>query len=104
MLAMPERLELPLERIRAALKTHCVDNGGTIYWVASAALRLSSKGYSMPKMTASTRRLSIDPLILRDRLDAADPVSSARTELYFSSFFVAYAADLKIGARPHGLP
>ncbi|MBK1869359.1 L,D-transpeptidase family protein [Aestuariivirga sp. YIM B02566] len=95
----PGRLELPLERIRPALKAHYVDNGGTIYWVGSG------------RMTPFIQRLvdaeddglnpddyPIDTLIdLRDGIDANDPMSAARAELYFSAFFVAYAADLKTG-------
>ncbi|WP_162918718.1 L,D-transpeptidase family protein [Taklimakanibacter deserti] len=99
MLAAPERLELPLERIRQQLKTHYVDNGGTVYWVGTG------------RMTPFIQRLldaeddglnpddyPIDTLIdLRDGLDANDPMSAARAELYFSAFFVAYASDLKTG-------
>ncbi|MGE0238281.1 MAG: murein L,D-transpeptidase [Parvibaculaceae bacterium] len=95
----PGRLELPLERIRPALKAHYVDNGGTVYWVGTG------------RMTPFVQRLldaeddglnpsdyPIDTLInLRDGLDAGDPMSAARAELYFSAFFVAYASDLKTG-------
>jgi L,D-transpeptidase YcbB len=98
-LASPDRLELPLERIRAALKAHYVDNGGTIYWVGTG------------RMTPFIQRLldaeddglnpadyPIDTLIdLRDSMADNDPMSAARAELYFSAFFVAYAADLKTG-------
>jgi murein L,D-transpeptidase YcbB/YkuD len=95
----PGRLELPLERIRPALKAHYVDNRGTIYWVGTG------------RMTPFIQRLldaeddglnpadyPIDTLIdLRDGLADHDPVSAARAELYFSAFFVAYASDLKTG-------
>ena len=95
----PARLELPLERIRPALRAHYVDNGGTIYWVGTG------------RMTPFIQRLvdaeddglnpsdyPIDTLIdLRDGLDDNDPMSAARAELYFSAFFVAYASDLKTG-------
>src|SRR5262245_39050132 len=87
-LASPERLELPLERIRPALKAHYVGNGGTIYWVGTG------------RMTPFIQRLldaeddglnpadyPIETLIdLRDLIDANDPMSAARAELYFSSF------------------
>jgi L,D-transpeptidase YcbB len=99
MLADPERLELPIERIRAALKAHYVDNTGIVYWVGTG------------RMTPFIQRLldaeddglnpadyPIDTLIdLRDEIDAKDPMSAARAELYFSAFFVAYASDLKTG-------
>jgi len=99
LLESPDRLELPIQRIRPALKAHYVDNGGTIYWVGTG------------RMTPFIQRLQraaddglnpddypIEPLIaVRDAIDPDDPQSAARAELYFSSFFVAYAADLKIG-------
>jgi murein L,D-transpeptidase YcbB/YkuD len=98
-LTSPGRLELPLERIRAALKAHYVDNQGTIYWVGSG------------RMTPFLQRLAraeddglnpadypVDALTqLRDSITAADAFAAARAELYYSAFFVAYAADLKIG-------
>lgn len=94
-----DRLELPIQRIRPALKAHYVDNGGTIYWVGTG------------RMTPFIQRLQraaddglnpadypIETLIdVRDAIDPDDPQSAARAELYFSAFFVAYAADLKIG-------
>jgi L,D-transpeptidase YcbB len=98
-LASPDRLELPLERIRDALKAHYVDNAGTIYWVGTG------------RMTPFIQRLldaeddglnpsdyPVDTLIdVRDEIDPNNPMSAARAELYFSAFFVAYAADLKTG-------
>jgi len=94
-----DRLPLPIQRIRPALQAHYVDNGGTIYWVGSG------------RMTPFIQRLGraaddglnpddypIESLIqVRDAIDPDDPRSSALAELYFSSFFVVYAADLKIG-------
>ncbi|MFN0194564.1 MAG: murein L,D-transpeptidase [Aestuariivirga sp.] len=98
-LTSQERLELPLERIRAALKAHYVDNQGTVYWVGSG------------RMTPFLQRLAraeddglnpedypVDALArLRDSLTSTDPFAAAKAELYYSAFFVAYAADLKIG-------
>lgn len=98
-LASPDRLELPIERVRDALRAHYVDNNGTVYWVGTG------------RMTPFIQRLldaeddglnpgdyPIDTLIeLRDSIDANDPLSAARAELYFSAFFIAYAADLKTG-------
>jgi murein L,D-transpeptidase YcbB/YkuD len=95
----PGRLTLPIERIREALKAHYLDNGGSIYWVGTG------------RMTAFIQRLEdaqfdglnpddypVDTLIdLRDSIDPEDPYSAAQAELYYSAFFVAYAADLKIG-------
>lgn len=94
-----ERLPLPIERIRSALKAHYVDNRGTIYWVGTG------------RMTPFIQRLEdaeddglnsgdypVDSLIdLRDIVTPDDPATAAVAELYYSTFFVAYAADLKIG-------
>jgi L,D-transpeptidase YcbB len=99
LLNSPERMALPVERVRQALKAHYIDNGGTIYWVGTG------------RMTPFIQRLEdaqfdglnpddypIDTLIdVRDAIDASDPLGAARAELYYSAFFVAYAADLKIG-------
>ena len=99
LLDSPGRLELPLERIRAALKAHYVDNAGTIYWVGTGRMT----PFIQRLVDAADDELNpddypVDTLIdLRDGLADSDPVSAARAELYFSSFFVAYAADLKTG-------
>jgi L,D-transpeptidase YcbB len=98
-LTSPDRLELPLQRIRPALTAHYVDNAGTIYWVGTG------------RMTPFIQRIEnaeddgLNPddypsgvlVEIRDAIDDSDPRTAARAELYFSSFFVSYAADLKIG-------
>ncbi len=98
-LESPERLPLPIERIRPALVKHYIQDQGTIYWVGTG------------RMTPFIQRLAdaaddglnpgdypIDSLIaLRDAIDPNDPERAAAAELYFSAFFVAYATDLKIG-------
>ena len=95
----PERLPLPLERIRPALLQHYVSDKGAVYWVGTG------------RMTPFLQRLAnaaddglnpddypIDALVeLRDSIDEYDPETAAVAELFFSTFFVAYAADLKIG-------
>ena len=95
----PDRLPLPLERIRPALTAHYVRDHGTIYWVGTG------------RMTPFIQRLAyaaddglnpedypVDALIgVRDSVTADDPDTAAQAELLFSAFFVAYAADLKIG-------
>ena len=95
----PDRLSLPIERIREALKAHYLNNDGSIYWVGTG------------RMTPFIQRLEdaqfdglnpddypVDTLIdVRDSIDPDDPHSAAQAELYYSAFFVAYAADLKIG-------
>ena len=95
----PERMPLPIERVRQALIAHYIGNSGTIYWVGTG------------RMTPFIQRLEdaefdglnpddypIDTLInLRDAIQPDDPQGAARAELYYTAFFVAYAADLKIG-------
>jgi murein L,D-transpeptidase YcbB/YkuD len=95
----PERLPLPLERIRPALLQHYVQDKGAVYWVGTG------------RMTPFLQRLAdaaedglnpddypIDALIeLRDSIEEYDPETAATAELFFSAFFVSYAADLKIG-------
>ena len=99
LLQSSERLPLPLERIRPALVAHYVREKGTIYWVGTG------------RMTPFIQRLAdaaddglnptdypIDSLIqLRDAIDPAEPQGAAAAELFYSAFFVSYAADLKIG-------
>jgi murein L,D-transpeptidase YcbB/YkuD len=98
-LARDERMPLPLERIRDALMAHYIRDEGTIYWVGTG------------RMTPFLQRLAdaesdglnpadypVDGLIaLRDSIEPDDAFAAAQAELYFSAFFVAYAADLKIG-------
>ena len=95
----PDRLPLPVERVRKALKAHYVDNGGTAYWVGT------------PRMTQFLQRLAgaeadglnpgdypISSLTeVRDESSSGGIASAAQAELYYSAFFIAYAADLKIG-------
>jgi L,D-transpeptidase YcbB len=94
-----DRLALPLERIRGALKAHYVANGGSIYWVGSGRMDLfiarvknaANDGLNPDDYPAETL---VD---IKDNLDPNDPFAAAEAELYYSAFFVAYAADLKIG-------
>jgi L,D-transpeptidase YcbB len=98
-LAGPERLPLPIERVRPALSAHYVDNGGTVYWVGTGRMTpflqrlknaagdgLNPDDYPIESLTE-----------IRDTLDESAPERAAEAELYFSAFFIAYAADLKIG-------
>ncbi len=95
----PERLELPIERVREALKAHYIGRSGTVYWVGTG------------RMTPFIQRLidaaddGLDPqdypietlIGLRDAITDLEPAAAAHAELYYSAFFVAYATDLKIG-------
>jgi L,D-transpeptidase YcbB len=94
-----QRLALPLERIRPALTAHYITNNGVIYWVGSGRM----DKFILRVQNAKADGLNpddypIDNLIsLRDTLDENDSEAAAQAELYYSAFFVAYAADLKIG-------
>jgi murein L,D-transpeptidase YcbB/YkuD len=98
-LTSKNRLALPIERIRNALKAHYIDNSGSIYWVGTGRMtpfiqrleNAEADGLNPDDYPASSL---ID---LRDNIDETDAYSAAEAELYFSAFFVAYAADLKIG-------
>jgi L,D-transpeptidase YcbB len=94
-----ERLALPLERVRPALTAHYVNNNGSIYWVGTGRMDLFIQRVKNATYDGlNPADYPVDNLIsLRDQLDPNDAAAAAQTELYFSSFFVAYAADLKIG-------
>jgi murein L,D-transpeptidase YcbB/YkuD len=95
----PGRLELPLERVRPALKAHYVTNNGAIYWVGTGRMtpfiqriaNAADDGLNPDDYPASTL------IKLRDGIKDSDPLTAARAELYYSAFFIAYASDLKIG-------
>jgi len=99
LLAEPEPLELPIERIRGALKKHYVDNNGTIYWIGTGRMTpFIQRVVDAAADCLNPDDYPLDTLIAyRDRINPADPRSAAHSELYFSAFFVAYASDLKIG-------
>jgi L,D-transpeptidase YcbB len=93
------RLPLVLERVRPALKSHYLQQGGSIYWANTGRMtpflqRLQRANYD----GLSPQDYPLEALQqLRDGLNADDARSAAEAELYYSAFFVAYAADLKIG-------
>ena len=95
----PERLPLPLERIRPALAAHYVRDKGPIYWIGTGRMtpflqRLADAGDD----GLNPGDYPIDALMeLRDMIEPDDPEGAAFVELYYSSFFLTYAADLKIG-------
>ncbi len=93
------RLPLPLEKVRATLKSHYMRNGGNIYWLNGA--RMDSFLQRMGRAHfdgLNPRDYPAGSLLeLRSSLNADDPDDAARAELYFSAFYIAYAADLKTG-------
>lgn len=98
-LIAPERLELPVERVREALKVHYIDRSGTIYWVGTGRMTpFIQRLLDAEDDGLDPRDYPIETLIdLRDSISESDPLSAARAELYYSAFFAAYATDLKIG-------
>ena len=98
-LAAPERLPLPLERIRPALIAHYTRNEAPVYWVGTGRMtpflqRLADAGDD----GLNPQDYPIDSLIeLRDTMDPDDPEAAAAVELFYSAFFVTYASDLKVG-------
>ena len=95
----PDRLSLPLEKVRPALKAHYITSRGPIYWVGSNRMdgflkRLRNATYD----GLNPADYPVDFLQgLRDRLNPDDANAAAQAELSYSAFLVAYAADLKIG-------
>ncbi len=98
-LSSPDRLPLPLERIRPALKAHYITNKGVIYWVGSGRMTPFIQRIANAEADGlNPADYPIDSLKqVRDQVSGADPYEAAQAELLFSAFFVAYAADLKIG-------
>ncbi len=99
MLNSPDRLALPIEKIRPALKAHYVGARGAIYWIGTG---------HMDQFLARITNATYDGLnpqdypvaylkSLRDNLNPDDATAAAQAELAYSAFLVAYAADLKIG-------
>jgi L,D-transpeptidase YcbB len=94
-----ERLALPIERIKPALTAHYLNNGGAIYWVGTGRMdKFINRVQRATYDGLNPNDYPLDTLIsIRDQLDENDPAAAAQAELYYSAFFVAYAADLKIG-------
>jgi L,D-transpeptidase YcbB len=93
------RLPLPLEKVRATLVAHYLKQNGSIYWANTGRMtpflqRLQRAEYD----GLNPQDYPVDALTqLRDGLDENDAHAAAESELYYSAFFIAYAADLKIG-------
>jgi L,D-transpeptidase YcbB len=98
MLNSGQRLALPLERVRPALASSYA-NGGGVYWVGTGRMDLFIQRVKNATYDGlSPADYPVENLIaVRDQANSGDPQAAAEAELYFSSFFVAYAADLKIG-------
>jgi len=95
----PDRLPLPLERVRAELRAHYVEGNAPLYWAGTG------------RMTPFLQRLAdaeddglrpedypVDTLLtVRDLIDASDVVTAAQAEIYYAAFFLQYASDMKVG-------
>lgn len=95
----PDRLPLPIERIRSALKQHYIVNKGSIYWVGTGRMTPFLQRIENAQLDGlNPADYPADTLAeMRDGISANDPRGAAMAELYYSAFFVAYAADLRIG-------
>ena len=91
LLNSPERMALPIERVRQALKAHYINNGGTIYWVGTGRMTpLIQRMEDAQFDGLNPEDYPIDSLIdVRDSIDANDPVGAAKAELYYSAFSAA---------------
>jgi murein L,D-transpeptidase YcbB/YkuD len=94
-----ERLPLPLERVRPALTAHYLKQSGSIYWANTGRMtpflqRLTRATYD----GLNPQDYPVSALTeMRDGMNPDDARAAAEAELYYSAFFIAYAADLKIG-------
>ena len=94
-----QRLELPVERNRAALSAYYISNHAAPYWVGTPHMdqfiaRLNLAVYD----GLNKADYPIDGLMeMRDAANSEDAEATAHAELYFSSFMITYASDLKIG-------
>ncbi len=93
------KLPLPLDRVKGTLTTHYLKNSGPIYWAGTGRT-----GQLIQRMSNATLdglnpdAYPIDSLVqLGSDAGSGDAYAMAKAELYYSAFFVAYAADLKIG-------
>ena len=99
LLSSGQRMELPIERSRAALTAYYVANHAAPYWVGTPHMdqfiaRLNVAIYD----GLNKADYPIDALAqMRDAAGTGDAETAARAELYFSAFLITYASDLKIG-------
>ncbi|MGI9371114.1 MAG: L,D-transpeptidase family protein, partial [Hyphomicrobiales bacterium] len=98
-LTSDQRLPMPIQNVRDALSNHYVQGNGRLFWVGSPRMdQLVERLRNAANDGLFTRDYPIDYLVsLQDSLKAGDPFTEAYAELAFSSFFLRYASDLKIG-------
>jgi L,D-transpeptidase YcbB len=93
------RLPLPLEKVRATLQAHYVKQSGSIYWANTGRMTPFLQRLQRAEFDGlNPQDYPVDALTqLRDGMNEDDARAAAESELYYSAFFIAYAADLKIG-------
>ncbi len=98
-LASSQRLPLPIERVRAALTAHYVKNRAQPYWLSGNRMALFTQRLQNALYDGlDPEAYPIGSLIqLGEQARSGDPSAAAKAELYYSAFYVAYAADLRIG-------
>jgi L,D-transpeptidase YcbB len=99
LLSSSQRLPLPIEKVRGALKSYYVNNNAPPYWVGTShpqqfISRLNAALYD--GLDAESYPIDSLQSLLQDANDGGAD-EGALAELYYSAFYVAYAADLKIG-------
>jgi len=95
----PDRLSLPVERVREILTIHYLDRNGRLFWIGTPLMQqlvdrvarahadgLKQKDYAGNYLSE-----------LRDAADLSSPEHAAFAELMFSAFFLVYASDMKVG-------
>jgi len=98
-LSSSDRLPLPIEKVRQALAAFYIKNNAQPYWVGTNHMQQFLQRLQNATLDGlDPNAYPVDSL----RQLAADAQSGgvaegAKAELYFSSFLIAYAADLKIG-------
>jgi L,D-transpeptidase YcbB len=100
LLSGSERLPLPIERVRQTLAAHYVKNDANLYWVGSTrSLQFVQRLQNATFDGLDPGAYPVDSLIdlAKSANTSSEAYEAASAELYFSAFFIAYAADLKIG-------
>jgi L,D-transpeptidase YcbB len=94
-----ERLPLPIERVRNALTAFYVKNNAQPYWVGTNHMQQFLQRMQNATLDGlDPAAYPIDSLRqLAANAQSGGVAEGAKAELYFSAFFIAYAADLKIG-------
>jgi len=94
-----ERLPLPVERVRNILTIHYLEQNGALFWVGTPRLQQLIDRLANAKADGlKPKDYPADYLVkLHDAANLSLPDHAAFTELMFTSFFLVYAADIKVG-------